>query len=191
MIEFEKVMQEIGKTKKRLTSAKERIPKVEEKIFKLTQKFTDAVIDDAPDKAFEKIRDEISKAEKELELLEHLDVSEEFRKALGKDNKTKMLIDEFIKQQEDLLEKLVEEEKPYGESVLEAFGKVIEAVKERRKFLGNMTAAANQLCDVKRAAGLSVPLMGELAYYQTKITKLAFDKWLNKIRIASGQLPKY
>ena len=129
MIDYEKVMSEIDKTKKRLTSAKERIPKIEEKIFKLTQKFTDLIVDDAPDKDIEKVRDEITKAEKELDLLQHLDVGAELQKSLGEDSKLKALIDEFIKQQEAVLEKMVEEEKPYGEAVKEAFEKLIEAIK--------------------------------------------------------------
>jgi DNA repair exonuclease SbcCD ATPase subunit len=191
MIDYEKVMSEIDKTKKRLTSAKERIPKIEEKIFKLTQKFTDLIVDDAPDKDIEKVRDEITKAEKELDLLQHLDVSTEFQKSLSEDSKIKALIDEFIKQQEAVLEKMVEEEKPYGEAVKESFEKVIEAIKKRRAFLDTMVAEANKIHDVKRAAGLSVPLMGELASYLTRITSFNFDNWLNRARIANGQLPKY
>ena len=191
MIEFQNVMSEIDKTKKRLTSAKARIPGVEEKIFKLTQKFTDLVVGDAPDKELEKVRDEISKAEKELDLLQHLDVGAELQKSLSEDSKLKALIDDFIKQQESVLEKMVEEEKPYGEAVKEAFEKLIEAIKKRRVFIKSMAAEANKIHDVKRAAGLSVPLMGEFASYGTRITRFNFDNWLNKMRIASGQLPKY
>ena len=101
------------------------------------------------------------------------------------------MIDEFIKQQEAVLEGLVEEEKPYGEAVKEAFEKLIEAIKKRRVFIKSMAAEANKIHDVKRAAGLSVPLMGEFASYGTRITRFNFDNWLNKMRIASGQLPKY
>ena len=191
MIEFQKVMQEIDKTKKRLTSAKARIPGVEEKIFKLTQKFTDLIVDDAPGKDIERVRDGITKAEKELDLLQHLDVGAELQKSLGEDSKLKALIDEFIKQQEAVLEGLVEEEKPYGEAVKEAFEKLIEAIKKRRVFIKSMAAEANKIHDVKRAAGLSVPLMGEFASYGTRITRFNFDNWLNKMRIANGQLPKY
>jgi uncharacterized coiled-coil protein SlyX len=191
MIEFQNVMSEIDKTKKRLTSAKERIPKIEEKIFKLTQKFTDLIVDDAPGKDIERVRDGITKAEKELDLLQHLDVGAELQKSLGEDSKLKALIDEFIKQQEAVLEGLVEEEKPYGEAVKEAFEKLIEAIKKRRVFIKSMAAEANKIHDVKRAAGLSVPLMGEFASYGTRITRFNFDNWLNKMRIANGQLPKY
>jgi phage-related tail protein len=191
MIEFEKVMQELDKTKKHLTSAKARIPGVEKKIFQLTQKFTDLVVDDAPDKELEKVRDEISKAEKELDLLQHLDVGAELQKSLSEDSKIKALVDEFIKQQETVLEKMVEEEKLYGEAVKAAFGKVIEAIKKRREFVNSMTSVAEQISDVKRAAGLGIPLMGEFATYQAQITQLSFDKWLNRARIANGQLPKY
>ena len=191
MIDYEKVMQEIDKTKKRLTSAKARIPGVEEKIFKLTKKFTDLVVDGASDKELEKVRDEISKTEKELDLLQHLDVGAELQKSLSEDSKVKALIDDFIKQQESVLEKMVEEEKPYGEAVKEAFEKLIEAIKKRRVFIKSMAAEANKIHDVKRAAGLSVPLMGEFASYGTRITRFNFDNWLNKMRIANGQLPKY
>jgi chromosome segregation ATPase len=191
MIEFQKVMQEIDKTKKRLTSAKARIPEVEEKIFKLTKKFTDLVVDGGSDEKLGKIRDEISKTEKELDLLQHLDVGAELQKSLGEDSKLKALIDEFIKQQEAVLEKMVEEERPYGAAVSEAFEKLIEAIKKRRVFIKSMAAEANKIHDVKRAAGLSVPLMGEFASYGTRITRFNFDNWLNKMRIANGQLPKY
>ena len=191
MIEFQKVMELVDKTKKRFASAKDRIPKVKDRIWDLTQEWTAAVIDDASDEKLGKIRDKLSQAEKELELLEHLDIEKETRENLSNDKKLKSLAEEFISQQETTVEQMLIEDNKLFENVKAARDTLLEAIKARRNHVQKMSVVCSEIEDVKKVLGQKIPDGGVLWSYRPRRGGIDFEKTFNKIRIPNGQLPKY
>ena len=73
MITYEQVMQKIEATKKRFMGVKDKIPQLEAKLVELAKKYTDALLDNAPDEKLNEISGEIQRVEKDVDLLEHID----------------------------------------------------------------------------------------------------------------------
>ncbi len=186
MIEFQTVMELVGKTKKRFASAKDRIPKVQDRIWDLTQKWTAAVIDDASDEKLGKIRDELSQAEKELELLEHLDIEKETRENLSNDKKLKSLAEEFISQQETAMEQMLIEDDKLFNNYKAACDALLEAIKARRNHGKKMSVVCSEIEDVKRALGQKIPDGGVLWSYRGRRGNFNIENLYTKIRGAAG-----
>jgi hypothetical protein len=186
MIEFQEVMELVDKTKKRFASAKDRIPKVEDRIWDLTQEWTAAVIDDASDEKLGKIRDKLSQAEKELELLEHLDIEKETRENLSNDKKLKSLAEEFISQQETAMEQMLIEDDKLFNNYKAACDALLEAIKARRNHGKKMSVVCREIEDVKRALGQKIPDGGILWSYRGRRGNFNIKNLYTKIRGAAG-----
>jgi chromosome segregation ATPase len=191
MIEFEKVMSEIDKTKKRFMAVKDKLPKLEKRLFDLTREYTTALIDDAPDDKIQKITDEVHRVEKDIDILEHLDIDKEIRESLSSNKKLKSLAEEFISQQETVMEQMLVEDERLFENLKAARDALLEAIKARRNHGKKMSAVCGEITDVKRALGQKIPDGGVLWSYRTRRGRIDFEKLFNKIRTANGQLPKY
>lgn len=191
MIEFETVMQQIETTKDRLNKAKERIPKLEEKIFDLTKKFTDAILDGASDEKLSKIKIELTGLEKELDILNSVDFDVKVKETLSRDEKIAKSVDEYIRQEESKLEKMVEEDEKLSNDVLDCYASLIAATKERQAHRQNMIDITGKIQDIKYALNMPIPSGGCFRPWQVQLKTIPHDKKFNQIRIANGQLPKY
>lgn len=186
MIDYDEVMQKIEETKKRFTSVRDRIPKVEEKIFDLTKRWTDAVIDNASDEKLGEIRDELQKAEKELDLLEHLDIEKEIRESLSKDKKLKTTTEQFIKQQEEVIEEMLVEDNKLYDDLKAACDTLLEAIRNRRKHSQKMAGICSEIDSVKRALGQKAPDSGTFWSLRERRGQINIENLYTKIRGAAG-----
>lgn len=191
MIEFQEVMSEIDKTKKRFMSVKDKLPRLEKRLFDLTREYTTALIDDAPDDKLQKITDEVHRVEKDIDMLKHLDIDKEIRESLSSNKKLKDLTEQFILQQKETIEKMLIEDNKLFENVKAARDALLEAIKARRNHSKNMSVVCNEIEDVQKILGQKVPDGGVLWSYRARRGHVNFEKLFNKIRIANGQLPKY
>ncbi|HBN82583.1 MAG TPA: hypothetical protein DDZ89_01955 [Clostridiales bacterium] len=191
MIEFQKVMELVDKTKKRFMSVKDKLPRLEKRLFDLTREYTTALIDDAPDGKIQKITDEVHRVEKNIDMLEHLDIEKETRENLSNDKKLKSLAEEFISQQETTVEQMLIEDNKLFENVKAARDTLLEAIKARRNHVQKMSVVCSEIEDVKKVLGQKIPDGGVLWSYRPRRGHVDFEKLFNKIRIANGQLPKY
>jgi len=191
MITLESVLEQINKTRGRFTSAKDRIPEVQEKVLNIVNEWTSAVIDGATDEELQKIRERLTDAEKELELLENLDTEKEIKKALSCDKKLTEISNKFIEEQEAILEEMMVQDEPLNQEVLDAYSALIDAVKKRREHRNSMIAVTGRIEDVKHNLGLPLPLSGLYTTYELRMKAIPHDKMFNRIRIANGQMPNY
>lgn len=191
MIEFESVIKQIQDKKAKIYKAKERIPELEQRVFDLAKEFTNAVIDGASDEKLSKIREKLTNAEKELDVLQGVDFEEQLRESLQRDEKLSKLADDFIKQEEKTLEKMVTEDEELTNKVLECYSALIEAVKARRTHRNKMVEITGRIDDIRSAMGEKVSRGTNFRNYEARMKSIAHDKMFNKIRIANGQLPEY
>jgi len=123
--------------------------------------------------------------------LQGVDFEEQLRESLQRDEKLSKLADDFIKQEEKTLEKMVTEDEELTNKVLECYSALIEAVKARRTHRNKMVEITGRIDDIRSAMGEKVSRGTNFRNYEARMKSIAHDKMFNKIRIANGQLPEY
>jgi len=186
MIAYEKVMQEIEKTKKRFMSVKDKIPQLEERLVELAKKYTDALLDNAPDEKLNEISGEIQRVEKDVDLLEHIDIEKEIRENLSRDGKLKNMAEKFIGQQLAVIEEMLVEDDKLFNNYKAACDALLDAIKASREHTKKMAAVCGEIEAVKRALGQKIPDGGILWSYRGRRGNFNIENLYTKIRGAAG-----
>lgn len=188
---YETLQQRIEEAKSSFLSVKDRIPPLEKKVFDLSGKWREAVINGADDKKLASIETEITRIEKQLELLRGINPQKETFQALRKDKKLKEECKSFTDQQYKILDEMMADEAKLSEAVNASFDTLIGNIKVWRQKRQGIAAICTQIGEISPYIDETPIPSGNLyASYKSRMAIINPATMAVRIRTASGLPPE-